>query len=48
VLFDAGAIVIDNDLTVVRNGEEIGRLRMDRRHTIGLEYLASHRGRWRQ
>ncbi|MER6036521.1 YDG/SRA domain-containing protein [Streptomyces sp. NPDC001835] len=48
VMFDAGAIVIEDDLTVIRGDQPAGTLRTDGRHTIDLECVRSHRKRWRQ
>ncbi|MFF7732521.1 HNH endonuclease [Streptomyces sp. NPDC007984] len=48
VMRDAGAIVIENNLTVIRGGQLAGTLRTDPRHTIELECLRRHRERWRQ
>ncbi|MGW1680590.1 YDG/SRA domain-containing protein [Saccharopolyspora sp. NPDC002376] len=42
VLFDKGAILIADDLTVSRGGEDV-QLRVDDSHRIGGEYLAYHR-----
>ncbi|MER7083363.1 Predicted restriction endonuclease [Saccharopolyspora kobensis] len=42
VLFDKGAILIADDLTVSRNGEDV-QLRVDASHRIDVEYLAYHR-----
>lgn len=48
VMLDAGAIVIEDNLTVIRGGEPAGTLRTDPRHTIDLECVRHHRERWRQ
>ncbi|MET8557645.1 YDG/SRA domain-containing protein [Streptomyces sp. NPDC004959] len=48
VMLDAGAIVIEDDLTVVRSGQPVGTLRTDPRHAIDLECVRHHRARWRQ
>ncbi|KAA5837365.1 hypothetical protein F1721_03450 [Saccharopolyspora hirsuta] len=42
VLFDKGAILIADDLTVSRNGKDV-QLRVDVSHRIDVEYLAYHR-----
>jgi putative restriction endonuclease len=47
VMFDAGATVIEDDLTVIRAGQIAGILRTDPRHTIDLECVRHHRERWR-
>ena len=47
VLFDAGALVLTDDLTVMKGSEAIARLRTDHRHQIQLRYVRSHRARWR-
>jgi putative restriction endonuclease len=48
VMFDAGAIVLGDDLSVIRGGEEQGALRTHPRHVIDLECVRRHRERWRQ
>ncbi|MFF0967601.1 YDG/SRA domain-containing protein [Streptomyces sp. NPDC003703] len=48
VMLDAGAIVIEDDLAVIRGGQSAGLLRTDPRHTIDLECVRHHRERWRQ
>ncbi|MFD8615387.1 HNH endonuclease, partial [Streptomyces sp. NPDC059631] len=48
VMLDAGAIVIEDDLTVIRGGQPAGTLRTASRHTIDLECVRHHRERWRQ
>lgn len=48
VMFDGGAVVLLDDLTIVRHGEETGRLRTHPMHTIDLTCVAKHRNRWRQ
>ncbi|MFG3064803.1 hypothetical protein ACGFYM_40615 [Streptomyces sp. NPDC048231] len=49
MMLDAGAIVIEDDLTVLRGGQ-LARttLRTDPRHTIDMECVRHHRKRWRQ
>ncbi|MEV8353944.1 YDG/SRA domain-containing protein [Streptomyces niveus] len=47
VMFDAGAIVLRDDLTVVRGGVESGSLRTHPRHSIDLNCVRRHRDRWR-
>ncbi|MCX4828254.1 HNH endonuclease [Streptomyces sp. NBC_01016] len=48
VMLDAGAIVLGDDLTVIRGGVPAGRLRTDPRHAIDLDCVRQHRERWRQ
>ncbi len=48
VLFDAGALVLTDDLTVMSGNTVIGALRQDPRHSIGIAYVQSHRARWRR
>lgn len=48
VLFDAGALVLTDELTVMSGHTVIGALRTDPRHSIGIAYVRSHRARWRQ
>ncbi|MGI5251453.1 YDG/SRA domain-containing protein [Actinacidiphila glaucinigra] len=48
VMFDGGAIVLTDDLTIMRNGTESGTLRTHPQHTINLACVAKHRNRWRQ
>ncbi|WP_275428456.1 HNH endonuclease [Streptomyces sp. CS090A] len=43
VMLDAGAIVIEDDLTVIRGGQPTGTLRTDPRHLIDLECVRHHR-----
>jgi putative restriction endonuclease len=43
VLFDAGALLIENDHTVLINRAPAGTLRTHDSHPIGPEYLAYHR-----
>ncbi|MFI0226101.1 YDG/SRA domain-containing protein [Streptomyces lydicus] len=47
VMFDAGAIVLKDDLTVVRAGQEVGPLRTHPKHAIDLDCVKAHRERWR-
>ncbi|WP_345746531.1 YDG/SRA domain-containing protein [Streptomyces sp. ODS28] len=47
VLFDSGAIVLTDDLTVIRGGEEIGPLNTHPQHAIDLNCVKQHRNRWR-
>ncbi|MFE6897082.1 YDG/SRA domain-containing protein [Streptomyces sp. NPDC057717] len=46
VMLDAGAIVIKDDLTVLRGGVEMGPLRTDPRHMLDLSCMRQHRERW--
>ncbi|MFC8231414.1 YDG/SRA domain-containing protein [Streptomyces sp. NPDC057287] len=48
VMLDAGAIVINDDLTVFRGGVEVGLLRTHPRHLLDLGCVRQHRERWRQ
>ncbi|MBQ0881813.1 YDG/SRA domain-containing protein [Streptomyces sp. RT42] len=48
VMLDAGAIVIEDDLTVIRGGQPAGVLRTHPQHVIDLECVRHHRERWRQ
>ncbi|MCI4045610.1 YDG/SRA domain-containing protein [Streptomyces sp. TRM75563] len=48
VELDAGAIVIEDDLTVILDGQPAGIVRTDPRHIIDLECVRHHRERWRQ
>jgi putative restriction endonuclease len=48
VVLDAGAIVLGDDLSVIRAGEVVGTLRTHPRHTIDQECVKQHRERWRQ
>ncbi|MFF3602114.1 YDG/SRA domain-containing protein [Streptomyces sp. NPDC002463] len=47
VMFDAGAIVLSDELTVIRGGVESGSLRTHPRHIIDLNCVRQHRDRWR-
>ncbi|MBT3157100.1 HNH endonuclease [Streptomyces sp. CHA1] len=48
VKLDAGAIVIEDDLTVVENGFPAGQLRTHPQHDLCLQCIRSHRERWRR
>ncbi|MFM9368383.1 YDG/SRA domain-containing protein [Streptomyces sp. Da 82-17] len=48
VQLDAGAIVISDDLTVIRGGAPDGTLRTHPRHVIDMSCVRQHRERWRQ
>ncbi|GHH22980.1 YDG/SRA domain-containing protein [Streptomyces lanatus] len=48
VMLDAGAIVLGDDLAVIRGGEVVGTLRTHPRHAIDLECVRQHRERWRR
>ncbi|MGK9459792.1 YDG/SRA domain-containing protein [Streptomyces sp. G6] len=48
VMLDAGAIVIEDDLTVIRGGQPAGTLRTHPQHTIDRDCVRHHRERWRQ
>ncbi|NGO75221.1 hypothetical protein G6045_05925 [Streptomyces sp. YC504] len=48
VMLDAGAIVINDDLSVIRGGVEVGVLRTHPRHVLDMECVRKHRERWRQ
>lgn len=48
VMLDAGAIVLNDDLTILRSGAVVGVLRTHPQHTIDLECVRQHRERWRQ
>jgi putative restriction endonuclease len=43
VLFDNGALLISDDLSVTVNGERVSPLRTDERHVIAPEHLRYHR-----
>lgn len=43
VLFDIGALIVDDAMQVWVNGESRGQLTVDRRHVISAEHLAYHR-----
>ncbi|MGW8993440.1 YDG/SRA domain-containing protein [Streptomyces zhihengii] len=47
VMFDAGAVVLEDDLTVVRGGQPVGVLRTHAQHAIDLRCVRHHRERWR-
>ncbi|QKW31654.1 HNH endonuclease [Nocardiopsis flavescens] len=46
VQFDTGAVIVTDDLLIVRNGVAEGQLITVPKHKIGIEYLQSHRARW--
>ncbi|MEU9123440.1 YDG/SRA domain-containing protein [Streptomyces sp. NPDC048506] len=46
VMLDAGAIVLGDDLSVIRAGEEVGTLNTHPQHVIDLECVKQHRNRW--
>ncbi len=48
VKLDAGAIVINDDLTVVENGVPKGPLRTHPKHGLSIDCIRSHRERWRR
>jgi putative restriction endonuclease len=48
VLFDGGAIVLDDDLTIVTNGQAGEKLRTHPKHHISLKCVEQHRVRWRR
>lgn len=48
VKLDTGAIVMNDDLTVIENGVPVGSLRTHPQHTLSLECVQSHRERWRR
>ncbi|MGV9345787.1 YDG/SRA domain-containing protein [Streptomyces spiralis] len=48
VKLDAGAIVINDDFTVLENGVPAGTLRIHPKHTLSLDCIRSHRERWRR
>ncbi|GAX50190.1 YDG/SRA domain-containing protein [Streptomyces olivochromogenes] len=48
VKLDAGAIVIEDDLTVVEMGVPGRTLRTHPQHTLSLECIRNHRERWRR
>lgn len=48
VMLDAGAIVLGDNLMVIRAGVEEGPLRTHPQHNIDLNCVRQHRGRWRQ
>ncbi|MFB7472973.1 YDG/SRA domain-containing protein [Kitasatospora sp. NPDC056184] len=48
VMLDAGAIVLSDDLVVIKGGAEIGPLRTHPKHKIDLNCVRQHRKRWRQ
>jgi putative restriction endonuclease len=46
VLFDYGALIVEKDYSVFRNGQLIGKLRMQPEHPIQDEHLEYHRQRY--
>ncbi|MCD9903857.1 HNH endonuclease [Streptomyces sp. MT29] len=48
VLFDGGAIVLTDDLVIVRDGKAGEKLRTSPKHGINPSCVALHRERWRQ
>ncbi|MFG2139501.1 YDG/SRA domain-containing protein [Streptomyces sp. NPDC048650] len=46
VMLDSGAIVLGDDLSVIRAGEEVGMLNTHPQHVIDLECVKQHRNRW--
>ncbi|MFE0719768.1 YDG/SRA domain-containing protein [Streptomyces rochei] len=48
VMLDVGAIVLTDDLVVLKNGEPVGPLRTHPKHSISIECVRSHRERWRR
>ncbi|MFL1428376.1 MULTISPECIES: HNH endonuclease [unclassified Nocardiopsis] len=46
VQFDTGAVIVTDDLLVIRNGVEEGKLITVPKHHIDIKYLQSHRARW--
>lgn len=48
VLFDAGAVVLEDNLTVIRDGQPVGALRTHVQHRIDLDCVRHHRERWRK
>ncbi len=46
VLFDYGALTIDDDLSLRVNGKPAGQLRTHPHHVVGTEYLEYHRTRY--
>ncbi|WP_083940169.1 HNH endonuclease [Saccharomonospora saliphila] len=48
IMFDNGAIVLDDELTIIRHGHAVGFLRTDERHAIDPDYVRSHRERWQR
>lgn len=47
VMLDTGAIVLTDDLIVLKNGEPVGPLRTHPMHNVSIQYVRSHRERWR-
>lgn len=48
VMLDVGAIVLSDDLMVIKGGTEMGPLRTHPQHKIDLNCVRQHRERWRQ
>ncbi|WP_344623901.1 HNH endonuclease [Kitasatospora arboriphila] len=48
VMLDVGAIVLSDDLMVIKGGTEMGLLRTHPQHKIDLNCVRQHRERWRQ
>lgn len=48
VMLDAGAIVINDDLSIIRAGVEAGVLRLHPQHILDMDCVRQHRERWRQ
>lgn len=48
VMLDAGAIVLSDDLTVLKAGTAVGPLRTHPQHSINPDCVRQHRERWRQ
>ncbi|MCB5910141.1 caspase, EACC1-associated type [Streptomyces pinistramenti] len=48
VMLDSGAIVLNDDLSVIRAGQEVGILNTHPQHIIDLECVKQHRNRWRE
>ncbi|WP_030457487.1 YDG/SRA domain-containing protein [Kitasatospora sp. NRRL B-11411] len=46
VMFDGGAIVLTDDLDIVKHGEVVGALRTHPQHRIDLARVRNHRERW--
>lgn len=47
VMFDFGAIVLTDELVVLKHDQSVGPLRTHPRHSISLECVRKHRERWR-
>jgi putative restriction endonuclease len=48
VMLDAGAVILEDNLTIVRGGQPTGVLRTHAKHAIDLSCVRHHRERWRQ